>query len=435
MRPHVSPEAAEPARGGYVVGVCFCIAVFGWGLGFYGPGFYLLELRARHPWPAVQISAAATCYFLCGAALIMVLPAALARWGARRTIVAGICAMAASTAALPSVDALWQLYAVYLLMAAGWATMSSTAIAAVVAPWFTRRRGLALSLALNGSSCGGILIIPALVHLTAHRGFPAATRTAAGVMLILLLPLAWAALGRPAPGAGRPGHQAARSPGRLDLLRRPRFWSVAAPFALGLMAQVGFLNHQLSLLAPALGPGPAALAVSCTAAAALIGRVGLGLVIDRLNLRSAAAGVFALQAAALAALALWGATGVLAACLTCGAFGLSVGNVITLPALIVQQEFPPATFTQVISLSTAVGQAMYAFGPVLLAAILDTTAGYRPALTLCITLEAAAAVIVRLQGPGPTPHHSRRLRELTPGRFPRGAQTKGPHIPEPGTQR
>jgi predicted MFS family arabinose efflux permease len=214
-------------------------------------------------------------------------------------------------------------------------------------------------------------------------------------MLVLLVPLAWAVLGRRAPGAARMGHQAARSPGRLDLLRRLRFWSVAAPFALGLMAQVGFLNHQLSLLAPALGPGAAALAVSCTAAAALIGRVGLGLVIDHLNLRSAAAGVFALQAAALAALALWGATGVLAAYLACGVFGLSVGNVITLPALIVQQEFPPATFTQVISLSTAVGQAMYAFGPALLAAILDTTTGYRPALTLCIALEVAAAVMVR----------------------------------------
>jgi MFS family permease len=326
----------------------------------------------------------------------MLLPAALARWGPRRSIVVGICAMAVSTAALPSVGALWQFYAVYLLMAVGWATMSSTAIAAVVAPWFTRHRGLALSLALNGSSCGGILIIPALVELTAHWGFAAAIRAADGFMLILLVPLAWAVLGRPAPGAGRTGHQAARSPGRLGLLRRLRFWSVAAPFALGLMAQVGFLNHQLSLLAPALGPGAAALAVSCTAAAALIGRVGLGLVIDHLNLRSAAAGVFALQAAALGALALWGGTGVLAAYLACGAFGLSVGNVITLPALIVQQEFPPATFTQVISLSTAVGQAMYAFGPALLAAILDTTAGYRPALALCVALEVAAAVMVRV---------------------------------------
>ena len=40
-------------------------------------------------------------------------------------------------------------------MAVGWATMRSTAIATVVAPWFTRRRGLALSLALNWASVGG----------------------------------------------------------------------------------------------------------------------------------------------------------------------------------------------------------------------------------------------------------------------------------------
>jgi MFS family permease len=375
--------------------MCFCIAVFAWGLGFYGPGFYLLELRTRHPWSAVQISAATTCYFLCGAVLIMILPLALARWGPRRTVLAGICAMAGSAAALPSVGALWQLYAVYLLMAAGWATMSSTAIAAIVTPWFIRHRGLALSLALNGASCGGILIIPALVQLTGHWGFQAGTRAVAGFMMVVLIPLVWVVLGRPVPGGSQLRHQAVRSPSRVDLLRRRRFWSVAAPFALGLMAQVAFLNHQLSLLAPALGPGRAALAVSCTALAAVIGRVGLGLIIDHVRPRSAAAAVFALQAAALIALALWGAAGVLAVYLACGAFGLSVGNVITLPALIVQHEFPPTAFAQVISLSTAVGQVIYAFGPALLAVILDTTRGDRPALTLCVVLEVAAAAIVR----------------------------------------
>lgn len=379
-----------------MVGVCFCIAVFGWGLGFYAPGFYLLELGGRHPWSAAQISAAATFYFLCGAALITVLPAALRRCGARLTIVTGICAMAASTAVLPAVNALWQLYAVYLLMAVGWATMSSTAIAAVLAAWFTRRRGLALSLALSGASCGGILVIPALVQLTGRWGFPAATRAVAGLMLVLLVPLACVALRRWPPVPGGTGHDATRGlPGRLDIVRQPRFWSVAAPFGLALTAQVGFLNHQLSLLAPWLGPGGAALAVSCTAGAALIGRAGLGLAIDHMNLRSAAAGVFAVQAAALAALALWGATSVLAAYLACAAFGLSVGNVITLPALLIQQEFPSAAFTQVVSLSTAAGQLMYAFGPALLAAIHDTAGSYRPALTLCITLQAAAAVMVR----------------------------------------
>jgi predicted MFS family arabinose efflux permease len=302
--------------------------------------------------------------------------------------------MAASTITIPSVREVWQLYAAYLVMAAGWATMSSTAIVAVLAPWFTRRRGLALSLALTGASCGGVLVVPALVQLTGRWGFSGGTRAVAGSMLVVLVPLTWVVLGRRPPGPGVTVGDSPPSPGPFAVLRDPRFWSVSTPFALALTAQVGFLNHQLSLLAPSLGPGRAALAVSCTAAAALIGRAGLGLGIDRMNLRSVAAGVFALQAAALLALILWGATSVPAVYLACGAFGLSVGNVVTLPALLVQQEFPPTAFTQVVSLSTAVGQVTYAFGPALLAGILDTTRSAGPALAVCIALEVAAAATV-----------------------------------------
>ena len=55
----------------------------------------------------------------------------------------------------------------------------------------------------------------------------------------------------------------------------------------------------------------------------------------------------------------------------CILFRLSVGNVITLPSLIVQREFPSATFGMVIGLSTAVGQLTYAFAPAVLGAIRD----------------------------------------------------------------
>jgi MFS family permease len=397
MRRMAGRPAPGPLFGWYVVGACFCMALFAWGLGFYGPGFYLLELRARHSWSTVQISAATTFYFLCGAGLIMVLPAALRRWGPRRSIVAGICAMAAGTVAISSVNEIWQLYAVYLVLAVGWATMSSTAIAAIVAPWFTRRRGLALGLALNGASVGGIVVVPALVQLTQRESFSFATRTMAGVMLILLVPLACAVLGRPpaGPGGTGTGHDALRSPGGLRILGQLPFWSIAAPFGMALTAQVGFLSHQLSILAPSLGAGRGALAVSVTAAAAVVGRISLGLVADRVDLRSAAAVVFVIQAAALLALALAGSGELVATYLACAAFGLSVGNVITLPALLIHQEFRPAVFTHVVSCSTSVGQVMYAFGPALLAVISQTAGSYRPALGLCVALEVLAAVTVR----------------------------------------
>ncbi len=47
----------------------------------------------------------------------------------------------------------------------------------------------------------------------------------------------------------------------------------------------------------------------------------------------------------------------------CALFGFSVGNLITLPALIVQREFDPRSFGVLVSLITAIDQVTYAFGP------------------------------------------------------------------------
>jgi cyanate permease len=75
-------------------------------------------------------------------------------------------------------------------------------------------------------------------------------------------------------------------------------------------------------------------------------------------------------------------------------FGLSVGNVITLPALIVQREFSPQSFGLVVGLSSMVGQATLAFGPTLLGVARDATGGYGAALVLCTVLQLLGAVIV-----------------------------------------
>src|SRR5262249_6090857 len=73
--------------------------------------------------------------------------------------------------------------------------------------------------------------------------------------------------------------------GRGDALRTWRFWSVSAPFALGLAAQVGVLTHLVAVITPTLGADAAGSAVSATTAAALLGRLVTGVVVDRLNRR------------------------------------------------------------------------------------------------------------------------------------------------------
>ena len=159
-------------------------------------------------------------------------------------------------ALLAFIDALWQLYLVYLLMAVGAATMHVGAISNVVGLWFDQQAPLAISLALNGASSGGILITPLLVLAIAHYGFSDAIVGAAAAHG------RGAAAGdravdRPPGGRGSAARRRAgsRPPGRRrSALRSCRFWSVAAPFALALTAQVGFLVHQIAILEPRHGP-------------------------------------------------------------------------------------------------------------------------------------------------------------------------------------
>ena len=317
----------------------------------------------------------------------------------------GAISLAGSAAALPFVAEPWQLFAAYLVMAFGWATMSLGAINNILGLWFQQRRGLAISLALNGASFSGVVIVPALVLRRRRRRFR--DRHAGGR--------------GPHPGAGGaagPDHSerapAALMPAakcrrraqaappaawtRASALRSWAFWSVSAPFALAITSQAGFLVHQIAFLEPTIGRYPAGIAVAVTTAMAIVGRLTLGTMANWLDQRIASALSLASQAAALVVMTqTTDAETLLAAC---AVYGFSVGNVITFPALIVQREFEPAAFGMLIGLSTGISQFTYAFGPGLLGLVRDATGGYAAALAVCIALNLIAAAIV-LRRPRP----------------------------------
>jgi cyanate permease len=83
--------------------------------------------------------------------------------------------------------------------------------------------------------------------------------------------------------------------------------------------------------------------------------------------------------------------------LGCVVFGLSAGNLLTLPALIIQREFEAASFGMLIGLSWAINQFTYSFGPGLLGIIRDATGSYTAPLLLCAALDVVAAAMVMLR--------------------------------------
>jgi MFS family permease len=403
-------ESSPRYHGWRVVGACFVMAALVWGFGFYGHGFYLAELQRRHGWPATLMGGASTFYYLVSALLVVFISDAIRRFGVRACVLTGALALASSVAVLPFVAEPWQVVVAYLVMSLGWATMSLGAINTILGLWFERKRGLAISLALNGASFGGVVIVPSLVFLSGATSFAYAMLAGAAVILALMLPLCFAVLGASVPRPSAQADSIQQDKNRVDVephggwtrasaLRSLAFWNVSSAFALAITSQAGFLVHQIAFLETAIGRYAAGVAVAITTSMAILGRLTLGIFAQRINQRVAAALSLVSQAAALGAMTQTQDAAILLG--ACAVYGFSVGNVITFPSLIVQREFPAAAFGMLIGLATGISQFTYAFGPGLIGLVRDATGGYGASLALCMTLNfIAATILLRRPGPG-----------------------------------
>ncbi|HYW61703.1 MAG TPA: MFS transporter [Bradyrhizobium sp.] len=374
----------------------FLVAMFIFGFGLYGHAVYLAELQRLHGWSTGLISTASTLSFLLGSLLAIFTTDAMTRIGAGRLVLCGVFALAASMMWLAFAEAPWELYAAYLLLACAWMGMGTVVIATLVSSWFDRRRGLALSIAFNGATCGGIVVAPTLVVLVDRMGFTRAMLSMTAVMLIVLIPAVTGLIGMSAPErpAGN-NNPAAPALSRAKLLSNFAFWTITAPFALALLAQVGFIVHQIALLEPTMGRSLAGLAVAVTTAMSLTGRLCLGVVVDRLDPRRTAAVSIATQALAFCVIGWTSNTAFLF--VACAVFGFSIGNLITLPPLIIHREFRAADFGVVMGLSTSICGIVNALGPGVVGLVRAATGGYAAALMLYVMLQLVAAAIVLLR--------------------------------------
>lgn len=381
----------RPIAGWRVVLTAFCMALYAWGLGFYGLSLYVHHLGDTPGRSAALLSVMTTVYFLAGAAAIGWVERAALRYGRRPVTIAGVLLMAAGVAALPRAQHVAVLLVAYLAMAFGWAATAGTAVSRVIGQWFDRRRGLALNLALTGASASGFVLVPMLAwgigRFGAADGLAWVAAGAAAVLLLLVTRLP-----EPERAAARDG--AATDATTASATASPRgepLATVTALFALAWIAQVAFLSQQVPLLVPAIGAAQAALAVGVTTAASLAGRLLLAPLIDRIDHRRATASSCAIQAAGMALLIASDApAAVLAGCLL---FGLSVGNLITLPAIFAQREFAAARYGAVVDRVWSVGQFAFAFAPAGAGALLVAGGGPHAVFGACAALQLAAAAL------------------------------------------
>ena len=389
-------------HGWWVVFCCFVIALYGWGFGFYGLSLYLVALSKSHGWSPATISAAITFYYVAGAFLVMQVGDTIQKRGARIVVLAGVGLMGLGVLGLTIVEQPWHLYVAFLLMIPGWVAMGGGSINTIIAQWFDHRRGLAASLALNGASCGGLVFAPAFAWAIDTFGFAKACYGAVAVVLATLWPLAAFALRPRRPGEHDAGDQdAARAEpagepmSRRALLATPRYLTMVGAFSIGLLAQISFIAHQAAFLEPTLGLKGAGWALSVTALSAVVGRFAVGAVIDRVDRRLATSANLAMQISSM--IVLLSTSSVAGLYLGCILFGFGVGNLITLPGLIIQQEFPRRDFARAVSLNVAVTQLVAAIGPYLIGLLHDLSGNYRSSLIACLVLQIVAALLIAVR--------------------------------------
>jgi MFS family permease len=389
-----------------VVGAAFVLAVFGWGLGFYGPPIYLHAVQEARGWPLALVSTAVTVHFLVGAIFVANLPRLYARFGVPGITKAGAVSLAAGVTGWAVAQEPWQLLAATLLSGAGWIAMSAAAINAIIAPWFQRARPAALSMAYNGASIGGVVFSPLWVAAIGLVGFPVAAAVIGMVTAIAVWILADLVFSKTpeqmglAPDGDAPGvvtgvtsPSAKPLPGTL-LWRDIGFITLAAGMALGLFAQIGLLAHLFSLLVPALGAQSAGLAMGGATAAAIAGRTLVGwLMPAAADRRIVAVASYIVQILGALALLLAGGASVPLLLLGVFLFGAGIGNATSLPPLIAQVEFVKEDVPRVVALIIAIAQATYAFAPAVFGLIREFAPAGHEAAGAAPWVFAAAALI------------------------------------------
>lgn len=272
-----------------------------------------------------------------------------------------------------------------------------------VAPWFERRRGLAIGITTAVGSAV-IALIPVLSErVIAVTGWRIAWLVLAAITLLLVLPIALRGLiddptdvgqridGAPEPHPDDPLPTPAVSFTRTQALREPIFWVVSAAVAATGMIGTGLAFHQIDLLGEqGLTPTQAAGNFIPQTLAALTTTIAVGALIDRLAPRWVLLGSMAMLAGAMFGVPFvapgWSAI----------AYGVAVGAAGSSARALEAASFPRifglASIGSIRGVVTAISVASTAFGPLALSLGYDLTGSYRQVLLVLLAIPVAVAV-------------------------------------------
>lgn len=380
---------ASPPAGVYygwkIVAAILVMLTFVTGLSFYNHAV-ILNALSRLPAFTVQTASAAVSLFFLAAGAAGV---GVARWiqhtDVRVCITAGAVVCGISLTLLALVEAVWQLYAVYMLFGVGFAASNLIPATTLVTRWFQRKRAMALAVASTGLSLGGVAITPLCALLVESIGLQRAAPYMGLLYLAGVIPVTWiwlrpdpASMGLgvdgteipPSPATDAPVATAMPAPAATDGMpwreaRKGRFfWGLSTAYIFLMLAQVGGISHQYGLARELLDDAHTALVVAILPIGSILGRLAGGWIVEQASTRAFALFMMVLQVISLSVLAL--GFGVVGLCIGLALFGITVGNLLMLQPLLIAEAFGVRDYARIFSVNNLMSSWGTASGPVLL---------------------------------------------------------------------
>jgi MFS family permease len=333
---------------------------------------------------------------------------ALDRFSVRVVASAGTLLLVASLVLTAMVRNVWEFTAVYgVLVPLGLAGTGPVIASGVVARWFSRRRGTALSVLGSASMTGMSLLVPAVTWLVLTAGWRVTYVVIAGLILVISLPLClWVMRDSPEsvgltadgtpPVPGAPTGAVERvSAG--EALRTLAFWQLAGSFFTCGFSMSLLSSHGIPMLTDhGYSPMFASWALGVLGGSSIGFTVMLGAISDRFGRRPVLASIYAGRVLIFAGFFLIrdNPTAILAVAVLGGITMAGTGSMTSALTADIYGRF---SVSSVFGLIFLVHQTGSALGSWLAGVLFEATGGYGPAYAVaCVFLVIAAVVALNI---------------------------------------
>lgn len=366
------PKANEWRAGWPVVTASLVgMMVSAWTLPFYLLGPLTLPLMEQFGWSKSGLALSASALSIgatIGAALFGRVSDLIE---VRKVALISLSAFGFSLLLAPMISALWQLQLLYFTAGLLGAGCGGIAYMRAIGSRFQAARGVALAVALSGTGLAAFSVPLVAYAINAVFGWEGVFVLLGAVIILVGLPAIYWGLGATPKGASqpeRPKEAAETGMTRAEAMRDPRFYLIMGMVILfGLFISALIINLVPILQAQGLTAARAAAIASSMGLAMIIGRLGVGWLLDRWPPSLVGAGTFAVGAIGSLLLALAGAEYAL---LTVISMGLLVGAEVDLLSFIVLRYFGVRNYGEIYGwlygAYTLVSMACPPFGALLL---------------------------------------------------------------------